>query len=290
MPSQVRFPIPAVYHAACRLDPVDLLERHVGTPCRARAAVPTATLITLLLLLVACSGDDAASTPRPPLGAQTDVTPALDPPTGTDRPRPSTVPEPRIGQEQPADASPPSGRTVPAARLRPEKAAPGRASEAAAPSDPRPTAPDSGSPAEPARVVIPAIGVDARLVPVGLKADQSMETPQFGLAGWYREGPRPGERGPSVIVAHVDSRRGPDVFFRLRKLARGDEVKVYGQDGSVAVFVVERSEQAPKDELPAERIWNATDEPVLRLITCGGEFDRSRDSYRDNVIVYASSV
>ncbi len=143
---------------------------------------------------------------------------------------------------------------------------------------------------EPAAVEIPALGVNAALVGVGLEADGAMEVPDFGLAGWYELGPKPGEPGPAVIVGHVDSRAGPDVFFRLKELRPGEHVVVRSKDGTSSTFVVEALEQTPKTALPVERIWNATDQPVLRLVTCGGSFDRSTRSYRDNVVVYASAA
>ena len=114
-----------------------------------------------------------------------------------------------------------------------------------------------------------------------------MEVPPFGLAGWYELGPKPGAAGPSVIVAHVDSKKGPDVFFRLKDIKLGDEIVVYDQGGDVATFVADGKEQQLKTDLPTERIWNDTQAPVLRLITCGGQFDRSTGHYRSNVIVYA---
>jgi sortase (surface protein transpeptidase) len=144
--------------------------------------------------------------------------------------------------------------------------------------------------AKPMRVVVPAIDVDSQLVPLGLNDDGSMEVPNFGLAGWYEPGPRPGSPGPAVIAAHVDSRNGPDVFYRLKELAAGDEVTVEHADGEKTTFVVEEAEQQLKEELPVERIWNDTDDVVLRLITCGGEFDSNVRSYRSNVIVYASAT
>jgi sortase (surface protein transpeptidase) len=139
----------------------------------------------------------------------------------------------------------------------------------------------------PVSIAIPAAGVDARVVPVGLRADRTMEVPGVDLAGWYEPGPRPGEAGPAVIVGHVDSRQGPAVFFRLGELRRGDRIVVGRQGGGGRAFVVDRVERLPKDALPTERIWNRTREPVLRLITCGGSFDRSTGHYRDNVIVFA---
>jgi sortase (surface protein transpeptidase) len=141
---------------------------------------------------------------------------------------------------------------------------------------------------EPVRVVIPAIDVDVDLVRVGLMADGAMQVPDFGLAGWYTEGPRPGHAGPAVIVAHVDSRSGPDVFYRLGDLAPDDEIHVVYDSGDEVTFVMTSSEQTPKDRLPVDSIWPTTEERLLTLITCGGEFHRSVRHYLDNVIVYAS--
>ena len=168
--------------------------------------------------------------------------------------------------------------------------APGDAARAGSPSK-RPTR-SSERPAQvatPVRVVIPAIDVDADLVAVGLNPDRSMEVPEFGEAGWYEPGPRPGEPGPAVIAAHVDSVSGPDVFYRLRELEPGDEITVEHADGGRSTFAVRDSEQQDKDALPVERIWNDTDDPVLRLITCGGAFNQERRSYESNVIVYAAA-
>lgn len=153
-----------------------------------------------------------------------------------------------------------------------------------------PSAPAATERARPVRVVIPAIDVDADLVGLGLNPDASMEVPDFGTAGWYTPGPIPGESGPAVIAAHVDSVSGPDVFYRLDQLRPGDEVTVVHADGTRSRFVVRRQEQEPKDRLPVERIWNDTSEAVLRLITCGGEFDEQRRSYRSNVIIYADAA
>jgi Sortase domain len=144
--------------------------------------------------------------------------------------------------------------------------------------------------AEPSRVVIPAIKADALIVNAGVLDDGSMDVPPFGLAGWFHVGPAPGEPGPAVIVGHVDSKKGPDVFYRLKDLKPGDEVFVYDKSGDLAVFVVDSSETILKSELPTERIWNSTPQPVIRLITCGGKFDRSTGHYLSNTIVYGHLV
>ncbi len=142
--------------------------------------------------------------------------------------------------------------------------------------------------AAPARVRIPAIGVDSTLVELGLDRDGVLVPPaDFALAGWYEAGPAPGEVGPAVIAGHVDSRSGAAVFFRLDELVTGDEVLVERIDGTTARFTVSGTERFPKDAFPTEDVYGPTPRAELRLITCGGEFDSDRRSYRDNVVVTA---
>jgi sortase (surface protein transpeptidase) len=160
----------------------------------------------------------------------------------------------------------------------------------ASPAEPIGTTFGPSEPGEPLRVSIPAIGVDAPLVPVGLQPDGAAQTPRFGFAGWYDRGPKPGLPGPAVVLAHVDAKaKGPDVFFRLRELKPGDQVTVRYADRQ-RTFAVTGKEQTAKTALPTARIWNDTSAPVLRLITCGGAFDRAAGSYLDNVIVYADQL
>lgn len=146
--------------------------------------------------------------------------------------------------------------------------------------------------ADPARLDIPAIDVHASMVGVGLKSDGAMETPAYdsNQAGWYTKGPRPGERGPAVVAAHVDSKNGKDVFWRLRELEPGDEVSVLDKAGVEHRFVVQRSGRYPKDDLPYRQIWGASDIPVLRLITCAGSYVRGAGGYQDNLVVYATAA
>jgi hypothetical protein len=146
-------------------------------------------------------------------------------------------------------------------------------------------------PALPVRLQIPAIAVSTPLVRLGRLPDGSIEVPKdWDTAGWYDRGPRPGQPGPAVILGHVDSRTGPAVFFRLRALRPEDIVRVGLADGRILVFRVQRVERYPKDHFPTEAVYFPTLNRELRLITCGGEFDYARGSYRDNIVVYATLV
>lgn len=140
---------------------------------------------------------------------------------------------------------------------------------------------------DPSWLEIPVIGVSANIVPVGVLSNGEMEVPYSGDVGWFKLGPAPGEQGPAVMVGHVDSARDPAVFYRLRDLRPGDVIRVYGDPaGNVAIFEIDMIEQVLKAELPTERIWEPTEEAVIRLITCGGEWDRRTRHYLSNVIAY----
>lgn len=144
----------------------------------------------------------------------------------------------------------------------------------------------------PVHLDIPAIGVSTSLMELGLNPDGTIAVPplQAGApAGWYKHLATPGETGPAVILGHVDTARdGPAVFYQLPKLRPGDEVSVRRADGRTAVFGVDRVAEYPKAQFPSAEVYGATDRPVLRLITCGGTFDRLHRSYRGNVVVFAT--
>ncbi len=145
--------------------------------------------------------------------------------------------------------------------------------------------------AEPTAVRVPSLGISSELTDLGVAADGTVEVPaDYDLAGWFTGGPRPGQRGPAVILGHVDSRSGPAVFAEVDQLVAGDLIEVDRADGSTAVFRVDRLEQVPKDQFPSDAVYGPVPEPALRLITCGGEFDSASGHYRDNVVVFASPV
>jgi sortase (surface protein transpeptidase) len=140
----------------------------------------------------------------------------------------------------------------------------------------------------PVRIEIPRIGVTSSLDRLGRAPDRTVEVPvRFQVAGWYELGTRPGDPGSAVILGHVDSKSGPAVFYRLRELRRGDEIRVRRADGSVLRFLVDRTEQTLKQRFPTDDVYYPTLAPELRLVTCGGSFDDHTGHYRSNIIVFA---
>lgn len=147
------------------------------------------------------------------------------------------------------------------------------------------------APAVPVGVAVPRLGIRSPLDPLRLQPDGALEAPtRWDVAGWYADGPRPGERGPAVIAGHVDGPDGPAVFWRLAELRTGDRIEVRRADGRHATFAVTRRLAAPKDAFPTEQVYGPTPHAELRLITCDGDFDRSTGHYRDNLVVFATQV
>jgi sortase (surface protein transpeptidase) len=146
--------------------------------------------------------------------------------------------------------------------------------------------------ARPQRVDIPSMGVQAPVVARGLDGRGAIDPPPFdqpGAVGWYAAGAEPGAAGAALMVAHVDTETRPAVFYRLSTVRPGDTVRVARDDGTVAEFTVDDVQVLPRDRFDARQAYGVRKpgRAELRLITCGGTFDRADGSYTANVVVSA---
>ncbi|WFF04439.1 class F sortase [Micromonospora sp. WMMD964] len=149
------------------------------------------------------------------------------------------------------------------------------------------------SSSRPTSLAIEKIDLRAPVHDVGIAPDGTIAVPDVGRAqeaGWYDQGPTPGQYGPAVIVGHVDTTSGPAVFHQLRELRAGDQIEVTRTDRSVAVFEVDSVERFDKGRLPVDEVYGDFSRPSLRLITCGGQWVGGETGYSDNVVVFASLV
>ncbi|MEU0042821.1 MULTISPECIES: class F sortase [Streptomyces] len=144
----------------------------------------------------------------------------------------------------------------------------------------------------PVRIVIERLGIDAGILRLGLNKDGTVAVPrpdQAHRAGWYDGSAAPGQRGPTVVLGHVDSARlsgGRAVFYRLGQARPGDQVEITRADGITARFTVDSATQVAKKRFPTEAVYGPTRTAQLRLITCGGTYSES-GGYDSNVIVFA---
>ncbi|MER5769743.1 class F sortase [Streptomyces sp. NPDC001985] len=145
------------------------------------------------------------------------------------------------------------------------------------------------SPSRPVKLSIPAIVIEAPLLGVGLDTEGRLGAPPLSkprAAGWYRGGPSPGETGTALIVGHRDTRTGAAIFLNLNALKRGQKVEVVRADRRTAVFTVDAVKTYKKSEFPDDTVYGPAARPELRLLTCGGRFDK-KSGYSANVVVFA---
>lgn len=144
----------------------------------------------------------------------------------------------------------------------------------------------------PVHLRIPTVGIAAHFEkPLGLQNNQEIQVPEaYETVAYYKHGPTPGELGPSVILGHVDSYKGPAVFYSLGQLQEGDTIEIDRDDGTTAIFAVDRLERHMQSGFPTKQVYGDLDYAGLRLITCSGTFDRGIQRYSHNLIVFARLV
>jgi len=143
----------------------------------------------------------------------------------------------------------------------------------------------------PVSLRIPAMGVSSTLSKLGLNADKSPQVPtKYQEPGWYKLGPAPGMMGSSVILGHVDDKKGPAVFYKLATLKAGDKVDVSLANGAVAHFAVKAVETYLKSQFPSQKVYGSHGVKALQLVTCGGTFDKATGHYLSNIVAYTTWV
>ncbi|MBB1254184.1 class F sortase [Streptomyces alkaliterrae] len=159
--------------------------------------------------------------------------------------------------------------------------------------DTRPPSPDPEpvERAEPVRLSIPQLGAYLEIFAADAEKDGTPPVPdekEADKVAWYEGGPSPGERGPALLVGHLDTVEGPAAFAGLGSLKPGAEIRIERDDRSTVVFTVDSVEQYQKDDnFPNERVYGPTQTPQLRLITCGGGFTKE-NGYDANIVAFAS--
>lgn len=228
-----------------------------------RIARPIATLAVIASLLVAaCSApviSDTDLAPPPPDAASTSTSP-------------TTVPLVPIAQQN-TELSPLARLVTPLGSARFD------------PADHVDAAP------VPVLLSIPRLKItDTRIDAVGVAENGDMEIPGIDSVGWYRFGAKPGQEGSAVLAAHISYDGSPGVFRYLDTTQVGDLIEIEYDDGTKQVFTIVERAQYDKTDLPLERVFSKRGSPLLTLITCGGQFNRSLRSYEDNIVAYAIPI
>ncbi|MEU7067067.1 class F sortase [Streptomyces sp. NPDC046161] len=146
--------------------------------------------------------------------------------------------------------------------------------------------------APPARLDVPSLGIQAPVISRGLDREGAIEPPPYenpGAVGWWSGGTQPGRPGTALLVGHVDTRTKPAVFYGLSTVQRGDKVGVVRADGSVAEFTIEDVRVYERAGFDPQKAYGpkVAGRAELRLVTCGGTYDKKAKEYSANVVVAA---
>lgn len=182
-----------------------------------------------------------------------------------------------------------SGTTDPAAPLS-QVGADDQPADAPAPETAEATPPGPwGVP--PIKITIPALGLEAAVEAVGQDPDGAMSAPTDpDEVAWYKLGPGMGVPGNVVLAGHVNWDGRIRTFGYLDKLGTGDVIQIIDEQGRGFEYAVESSHWVRAEGAPLEEIFAQPDEPVITLITCGGEYIASRREYLDRLIVKAKGA
>ncbi len=142
----------------------------------------------------------------------------------------------------------------------------------------------------PVRLKIPKINVNADIEYVGLTSEGTMGVPSNVVdVGWFKFGPRPGEKGSAVIAGHFNGVRGEvGVFSDLYKLKEGDKLYIEDSNGTSIAFVVRESRTY--DPGYVDEVFTRNDNSYLNLVTCDGMWDGIKKSYSKRLVVFASVI
>ncbi|MEG3628837.1 class F sortase [Streptomyces poriticola] len=144
----------------------------------------------------------------------------------------------------------------------------------------------------PERLDIPELGIRAPVLARGLDGKGALQAPPYdraGAVGWYAAGATPGEAGTALLVGHVDTETRPAVFYKISTLEPGETIRVVRDGAGVAEFTVDDIQVLTRDSFDAHQAYgpHRSGRAELRLITCGGSFDKVSNRYTANVVVSA---
>lgn len=149
----------------------------------------------------------------------------------------------------------------------------------------------------PKYISIPSIGVvKARIIQLGLKSNKQIASPSnIYDVGWFKQSAEPGQSGQRdamFLFGHVSSWTAGGVFFKLKNLRPGNEIKIVRGDNKEFTYYVKRLKIYPHDKVDMQAVLSPVDKqfPGLNLMTCTGSVIQGTSEFSERLVVFASSV
>jgi sortase (surface protein transpeptidase) len=142
-------------------------------------------------------------------------------------------------------------------------------------------------------IKIPKLGVNARVLQVGVMSNGALGTPSNVYdAAWYSGSAKPGQPGATLIDGHVSSWTTHGVFYSIKTLVTGDTIQIVRGDGTVLNYRVVKTQTYNADNVNMQ----AAVTPItngrsgLNLITCTGSVRRGTSEFTERVIIFAEQI
>lgn len=142
-------------------------------------------------------------------------------------------------------------------------------------------------------LTIDRLGIEARIRPMGLNSDKSIQAPKnIYDAGWYTGSSEPGENGAMFIDGHASGSSRYGLFAYLDTLKQGDRITVEKGDGTTLTYsVVHTATVSLRDVNMSEALAPyAGVTKGLTLMSCTGVWLKDQATLDRRVIVYAEQV
>jgi len=140
----------------------------------------------------------------------------------------------------------------------------------------------------PRALYIGKIGVAARVLPMALNPDNSIQAPiNIFDSGWYTGSAQPGETGAVLVDGHSTT-DGRALFGKLGTLVVGDTMELEKGDGTKFTYKVVYKETVDKDAVDMKKLLlpygNA--QRALNLITCSGAWNDAENTLTQRTLIY----
>ena len=149
------------------------------------------------------------------------------------------------------------------------------------------------APTLPRILSIDKLNISARILPMSVNKDESIQAPQNIFdAGWYNGSVKPGEDGAVFIDGHASGPSREGLFAYLDQLTPGDEIRVEKGDGTTLTYGVVHVEVVPLEGLDMKKVLKPYGNTVkgLNLMTCTGTWVDAQKTYDKRVIVYTEQL
>lgn len=147
---------------------------------------------------------------------------------------------------------------------------------------------------QPRYISIPAIGVNARVMSVGVNSKGNIDTPtNLNDTAWYDGSSKPGQDGQVFIDGHTSFSNSINAAFNdLPKLREGNQIVVETGNGTKYTYRIVTVKTVNADKVDMGEALNppANAKKGLTLMTCTGTFNYRTQTADKRLVVYAVQI